>query len=144
MAWPPALPSTGFVIEGVPALTTIVWGTDWAKYGALGGYIVKSVRPSERVEEMRIENGTGLTAVEILLIDGQDYEVTVVDETTVLPPVASSVILLQSPFVGPHASGDGTAYFLVVNNSYNSARKQEGERVILARSFTAFSLGTPA
>src|SRR3974390_3216243 len=91
--WPPAVPGTGtsagggYIAEGY---TTIVWGTTGfsqasTAFGAGGGFggsagrIVVSVRPSQRVETPIVENGTGLTATQILLVDGQDVEITLVD-----------------------------------------------------------------
>jgi len=146
MSWPPVnppvsnsytgssgVPSSGYLAEG---LTTIVWGTTGFSTGFLLSYIVKTVRPSQRVEELRVENGIGLTATEILLIDGQDFEVTVVDDSTVTPAAVGSIISLLSPF----NAGGTPANFLVVNNSYNAARKQEGERVLLCRKFTLINL----
>ncbi len=131
MPWPPTAPSTGFVSKGV---TTIVWGTDGVVPPAFT-YIVKSVRNSQRVEEAKVENGTGLTATEILLIDGQDYEITVVDDTTISPPVAGQVITLVVPIFGTTSNN---FQFEVINNSYNMARKQDAERVLLCRSFVLF------
>jgi len=134
MAWPPGPPDeqdTFFLDYGY---TTIVWGTEGFNQGALSGYIVKTVRPSQRVEELRIENGTGLTATEILLVDGVDYEVTVVDDTTAGIPTVGDIWTLITPFDA------GSFNFLLVNNSYNAARKQEGERVFLLRSFSLFDL----
>jgi len=131
MPWPPVPPSTGFVATG---LTTIVWGTDGFVVGgtALQSYIVKSVRNSQRVEEAKVENGSGLTATEILLVDGYDYEVTVVDQSNVVAPVVGQIVSLQTPFF------NAPIQFEVVNNSYNSARKQDNERVLLCRAFVLF------
>ena len=86
MSWPPSLPSTGFRSEGI---TTFIWGTDAfaANSGILQGngstYIVNSIRATERIEPFVIENGTGLTAAQILLLDGQDYEITVIEDTAI-------------------------------------------------------------
>lgn len=144
MSWPPGNPpvsahyvgsagniAAGYLAEG---LTTIVWGTTGMSQGFLSGYIVKTIRPSERVEELRVENGVGLTATEILLLDGYDVEVTVVDDTTQIPPASGLVVSLVVPFQTTLLN------FIIVNNSYNAARKQEGERVFLARAFTLISL----
>lgn len=130
MPWPPT-PSTGFLDYGV---TTIRWGTDGTLFAGATSYIVKSIRCSERIQEIPIENGTGITAVEILLRDGYDYEITVVDDSNITPPEVGDVMALDNPVTGSQAD------FLVCNNNYNAARKQEGERVILARSFTLISL----
>ncbi len=157
MSWPPIPPTEsgiGFLDFGV---TTIVWGTEgFSQAGtSLSAYIVKTVRPSQRIEELRIENGSGFTDTEILLADGIDYEVTVVDDTksTTTIPFAGEILTLVTPFLAPFfgqsAPGSGQPpaspplpfrHFLLVNNSYNAARKQEGERVLLCRSFFLINL----
>lgn len=133
MSWPPSLPvdNGGFKAEG---FTTIVWGTEGFQQGALASYIVVSARPAQRVEGPTIENGTGLTATKILLIDGVDQEITVVDDTSISPPAVGSVLSLISPF------GSNTGNYLVVNNSYAAARKQPGERTILVQNYTLFAV----
>jgi hypothetical protein len=132
MPWPPTTPvqvSTGFIIEGI---STIVWGTDWATIGFGGGNyaIVKSIRPAERAEEIRIENGVGLTAIDVLLRDGYDYDVTVVDQFTVSYPVVGTFAAIITPFQSSAVNG------IVVSNSYDAARKKEGDRIFTMRSFT--------
>lgn len=127
MAWPPPLPSVGFLAEGY---TTIVWGTDGF---AFSGYIVKSCRPSERIDSPVIENGTGLTATQILIKDGYDHEITVVDDTTINAPVSGTVLTLNTPYFASAQT------FLTINSSYNASRKVEGERVILCKAYTLFT-----
>lgn len=131
--WPPGnavVNATGFILEGI---TTIVWGTDYFAQ-TLGGYaIVKSVRPSERVEEIRIENGVGLTAIDVLLKDGFDYEVTVVDQFIVSYPVVGSTLQLVIPFDTNSHVG------VCVANAYDAARKKEGERIFTMRTFNLIS-----
>ncbi len=97
-------------------------------------FIVKSVRSSERIQEFTVENGTGLTATEILLRDGYDYEITVVDDANLTPPTVGQVMTLDDPVTA-------TSFpFLVCNNNYNAARKQDGERVLLCKSFRLFTV----
>jgi len=146
MAWPPSLPSTGFKSEGI---TTFIWGTDAfaAASGILQGngstYIVNSIRASERVEPFVIENGTGLTAAQILLLDGQDYEITVIDDTAILtPPAAGGVGLIQIPGIGGGSAG--TPLFtvvaaLVISGNVALAKKQPGERVLAVKTYTLFT-----
>lgn len=140
MAWPPSLSNhAGFAASGV---TTIVWGTGGFETGALANYIVKSVRPSERIEEIHIENHDGLTATNILLKDGINYDVTVVDNSNVTPPTGGDIIALIIPQMAANGNGitNTTVNLEVVENSYNAARKQEGERIIVAKSYTLISL----
>lgn len=132
MSWPPSAPSVGYIAEGY---TTIVWGTDGFAFrpGGSGGlYIVKSCRPSERVDAPIIENGSGLTATQILIIDGYDHEITVVDDTTITAPVAGTILTLNTPFFA------NAQQFLTINSSYNASRKVEGERVLLCKMYTLF------
>lgn len=131
MAWPPALPSVGFKSEGY---TTIVWGTDFASTDSFSGYIVVSVRPAQRVENPIIENGSGLTATSILLIDGYNYEITVVDDTAVSAPASGSVVSVTVP------DNASAVTMWVIDNSYAAARKQPGERTLLCRSYTLFTV----
>ncbi len=131
MSWPPSLPSTGFIAEGY---TTITWGTDWAASNGLNGYIVKNVRDSERNEDIPIPNGTGLTATQIIIKDGYNYEVTVVDDTTIPAPTGGNILSLQYPGINSPFN------FICITADYNAARKQEGERVMMLKAFTAFSL----
>jgi multidrug efflux pump subunit AcrA (membrane-fusion protein) len=145
MAWPPSLPSTGFKSGGI---TTFIWGTDAfaSNSGLLNGsgstYIVNSIRASERIEPFTIENGTGLTAAQILLLDGQDYEVTVIENTAITPPATGTVGTIQVPGIG--GSSSGVPVFtaveaLVVNANVALAKKQPGERVMAIKTYTLFT-----
>ncbi len=125
MAWPPT-PSAGYTINsGIGAPTTIVWGTDGLYTG-----IVKSVRSSQMIEEIKIENGTGLTAVQILLDDGVQVEVTVVDDASFAYPEAGEAATIFQGITG------GSLIFTVVENSTSNSRKQEGERTITGKKYT--------
>lgn len=134
MPWP--APGSGFQVNVGQLPTTIAWGTD----GMLPGVIVKSMRSSRMIEEIKIENGTGITSTQILLHDGDQVEITVVDDRAILTwPDAGTVITLINP-INIGVSLGGTENFVVVNNDYNAARKQEGERVFLCK---AYKLGIP-
>jgi len=87
------------------------------------------------VEEIKIENGTGLTSEQIMLVDGEEIEITVVDDRNIAFPQATNTITLLSPITNTGTVSSNTTY-QVVNNNYNAARKQEGERVILAKKYT--------
>lgn len=129
MSYPPALPSDA-KFEG---FTTIVWGTNFLESNEYSGYIVVSVRDSQRVELPIIENGSGLTATQIILVDGEDYEIEVVENTAVSPPVAGTVgSLVSAYFSAPQT-------FLCVNSNANFARKVEGHRTMIWKSYTLFT-----
>lgn len=124
MAWPPAY-STAFKGTGV---TTIKWGTDGILTGNPGSidgsYWVTSMRPVDLFETIPIENGTGLISTRIGLIQGREWEITVIDDSTISPPSLNSVITIIDPLSSTQMSGR------VLDNSYNAARKQPGERVM--------------
>jgi len=117
MGWPPT-PSAGFTNNG----TSVVWGTD----GVYGSYIVVSLRDSIMGTEIPIENGTGLTATQILLNDGQMVDLTVVD-TGQGPPAFGSTVTVNGPF--------SSTSFIVVQTSENAARKKEGEISFTAKKY---------
>ena len=138
MAWPPSLPTQGFKAEGY---STFIWGTAGAAGSTMfNSYIVKSIRPSERVEQAVIENSTGLTATQILLEDGINYDVTVVDDSVITPPIAGTVGNIVIPNLGANfALSNATVAALVVDTSVSLARKTEGERTFTCKTYTLFT-----
>ena len=108
--------------------TYIVWGTE----GIFNPYIVTSASESQRIEEIDIQQGAGFTAILILLMDGLDVEIEVIDDTSITPPtIANNPIVIVSPF--------GTIPMALVANKANQARKREGMRTFTFKSFTAIS-----
>jgi hypothetical protein len=125
MSWPP--PTSGsFFIQGT--LTTIRWGTG----GVHASYIVVSCTPAEEIETLYVENGTGIKVTRIILWQGRRVNITVVDDSTVTPPKTAQTITLFDPLGG----GSGSLNFTVIENSYNAARKEAGQRVIVAEFLT--------
>ena len=118
MSWPPSQ-STSFLLAGV---TSIKWGTE----GLISTFIVKSMRAMDSFETIYIENGTGLRATRVGLVQGREWEVTVVDDTSFTNPSYADTITITDPISGTLITGHAT----VIDNSYNTARKQEGDRVI--------------
>ena len=108
-----------------------MWGNDWATIGFGGGNyaIVKSIRPAERVDEILIENGVGLTATLVLLRDGYNYDVTVVDQYTITYPVVGAFASIVVPFTASPVNG------IVVAHSYDATRKKEDDRTFTMRTF---------
>jgi hypothetical protein len=108
--------------------TYIVWGTE----GIFGSYIVVSANESQRIEEIDIENGAGFEAIVILLNKGLDVDITVIDDTSIAPPViANNPFVLVTPY--------GTVPMLLVGNKADQARKREGQRVFTFKSFNSIS-----
>jgi hypothetical protein len=86
------------------------------------------------IEEIKIDQGSGLTATQILINDGDEVEFTVVDDRSITWPLAGGTVT----FINPQPNGiSGTPeLYQVVNNNYTTARKVEGERTVLAKKYT--------
>jgi len=139
LAWPPTIPSVGFRAEGY---STFIWGTAGfaAQSPIVLSYIIKSIRPTERAEQLIIENGDGLTSTQILLLDGINYEVTVVDDSSLVPPIAGTVGNIIIPQLGVNKIVTNVAVpALVVGSSMNFARKTEVERIFEIKTYVLFT-----
>lgn len=116
--------SPNFIVDGI---TTIVWGTE----GLLSSYIVVTGNENQRVSEIPIEQGAGFTAIIILLIDGNDVELEVVDDAAVNPPAVGTIVTLSTPY--------GSVPMLTVQTKAGQARKREGMRTFTFRSYNAIT-----
>ncbi len=141
MAWPPTQGTSTFIARG-SAISTLAWGTDGlianTTIGAstttnISGAIVKSMRPTQMVSEVPIENGTGLTAVSVNLIDGDQIELVCEDDRDITWPSYMSIITLYNPRV---TGAVAFTAFQVMSNDYNTGRKQNGERTLLLKRYT--------
>jgi hypothetical protein len=117
--------SPNFIGEGI---TTIVWGTEGIPPT---GLIVVSANEELRVEEIDIAQGTGFTAIVVLINDGKNVEVTCIDDTNVADPAIGQVVNWSSPF--------GTINMLCVGSKADQARKREGMRTFTFKSYNAIS-----
>lgn len=135
MAWPPL--SAGNVQYRGSQPAAIAWGTD----GIYTAAIVKSIRSSLMLDEIKIEQGSGLTALTVNLKDGTDVEITVVDDRNVAFPDWMTTIALIDPRTATTGQLSSTTTFQVMKNDFSGARKQDGERTISAKLYT---LITPA
>lgn len=131
MAWPPAAGSTTFTARtGTGAPTTIAWGTD----GIYASVIVVSAKSELMLEEIKIENGTGLTAETINLKDGQMMEITVIDDRSITFPDWMTTVTLIDP--QPTGAGGTSTTFQVLSNNYQAERKKEGQRTLQCKKYT--------
>ena len=122
----------GFIQDG-PA--TLLWGTagilgevtdhNNISQGSLAGYILKSLRSTATTETLYVENGSGMRIWRAILDQGREYELTVVNDTTITPPAVGYRIFINDP-----QSGLAPAVFICTNPDANANRKSEGERVI--------------
>lgn len=130
MAWPPASNiATGLGYKSALP-TTLAWGTD----GLYSGVIVTSIRPAQMIEEIKVENGTGLTSTQVLLNDGVQIEVSCIDDRSVTWPSSGAVLTLLSPL--PTGGAATSIALQVVDNSYQGTRKAPGERTLLCKKYT--------
>lgn len=128
-AWPPASSITSGLGYKGSLPTTIAWGTD----GLYNGVIVTSIRPSQMIEEIKVENGTGNTATQVLINDGEQVEITVVDDRAISWPASGGTLTLLSP-LATGGTATSTTY-QVVDNSYQGTRKAPGERTLLCKRY---------
>ncbi len=140
MAWPN--PQTAYLATGY---TTIRWGTDGvmpvSSNGGTGGfgsfYIVESIRASDKVDTIYIEQGTGLEATRIQLWQGRRYTLTIVDDTGMTLPAPNTYVTVLDVI-----GGGATSYTCrVIDNGYSAARKVEGKRELTVEVLTLIELG---
>jgi hypothetical protein len=145
MAWPPTSGAYSGAFQAT-GYTTIRWGTDGvmnvvspngSSGGSYGFYIVESLRGNDEIENIYIEQGTGLKATRIQLWQGRRYVLTVVDDTGMTPPSPATYVAL----VDTVGAGASIYQFKVVDNGYNAARKVEGKREITAEYLTLIEGG---
>lgn len=130
MAWPPSTGAGTFTAKVGTLPTTVAWGTD----GIYAGVILVSCESNLMTEEIKIENGTGLTATLIGLNDGTEVILTAIDDRSVTFPDWMSTLSLIDP--RPTGAGGTTTTFQVLNNNYKTGRKQEGQRSLHCKKFT--------
>ena len=156
MAQPPGAKGLNAFIQR--GYTTLAWGTEpfGTNVATANAYIVISARPAQRSETIGTQQGSGLTAVTTTLIDGYNFEFTVEEDVTIVPPYVGQLVTLQTPFgsaltnsiapFGTSPIAGGT--YQVESNDYNAARKEPNTRVILARAYAAMTAanggGNPA
>lgn len=141
MAWPPAY-GAAFIGTGS---TTIKWGTDGIMAngspngngsGGVGGfYTIESVRPADEIENIYIEQGTGLKATRIQLMQGRQYVFTVVDDTNMTHPAMGNLIQAVDPM------STALLQFRITQNGYSTQRKTEGKREVTAEYLTLIEGG---
>ena len=107
----------------------IIWGTE----GIMGSFIVLSASESQRIEEINIAQGAGFTAIVVLLMDGLDVNIEVIDDTSLYAdlPALGVAVQIITPF--------GSAPMLLVKNEANQAPKREGHRSFTFKSFSGIT-----
>lgn len=130
--WPPASgTTTGYEVDG--GVTTIRWGTDGLvpiSAGSATYYICTRFSQKELVDAIKLPNGTGLTSTRVRIRDGIQWSVTVRDDTAWTAPVVGDAVTVVDAG-GFISSGRLTYQATVVDNDYDTAVKQPGERVLV-------------
>lgn len=131
--WPPSSDLANGIGYTGDLPTTLAWGTD----DLYSGVIVISMRPSQMIEEIKIENGTGLTSKQVLLNDGNMVEINVIDDRSITWPAAGDTVTVLNPL--PTGAAATSMTFNVIDNSYQASRKAPGERTLLCKKYTLFN-----
>jgi hypothetical protein len=132
--WPPtAGTTTGYDVDGI---TTIRWGTDGLLQSpkpTSGYYVVSRFAQKELIDNIKLPNGTGITSSRVRIRDGVNWSITVRDDTAMTAPVVGDSITIVD--AGGMIGAVGLRYSAtVVDNDYDSAIKQAGERVLVAEN----------
>lgn len=142
--------TTGFEVDG--GVTTIRWGSDGLLQSpkpASGFYCVLRFDEKELLENIKLPNGTGITSTRVRLIDGVQFAITVRDDTQMTPPAGGDTVVMTDAggIVSGYASGAAKVYnCTVVENDYQTALKQPGERVLVVEALKLIegtTAGTP-
>lgn len=128
--WPPIYNISLYAIgKNGPLPQLLGFGTD----NLLPGIIVKNIRAIPMVEEIKIEQGSGLTVTDIIINDGDEAEISVVDDRAVSWPQAGGVITIYNP--QPNGTYALAELYQVIYNNYTVARKVDGERTLLCKAY---------
>lgn len=131
--WPSAQ-SVGYAATGN---TSIRWGTDGlltspspgGTVNGTGYYVVSKFSQKQLAEVIKLPNGTGITTTRIILTDGNDWNITVRDESGMIPPTVGTPVTIVDAG-GLISSYRGSYAATVVDSNYEAAPKQAGERTI--------------
>lgn len=110
------------------------WGTSDQTTGALASYIVRSVTRRTRSETILIQDANGFTDTTVTINDGDDLEISCVDDKLVTPPAAGAVASLLVPGWAAAKNVQVTAV------SQTVSQRAAGEITISAQWFTNVTL----
>jgi len=134
MAWPPTIDASSANVAS-DAATTIRWGTDSLVPGASTYfYVCTKFSQKELTDVIELPQGSGLPMGRVYIKDGVHWAVTVRDDSSWTPPTIGSSVTVADAAGMITAVGAGTATTYsatVVDNDYEAAVKQPGERVLV-------------
>lgn len=125
--------TTGVIISGI---TTIRWGTTGLLQSPKPSgnfYVVTRYSQHTLSTNDKLPNGDGLTSTRVLTVDGQQWDLTVRDDTAMTPPqVGDSVTIVDGGglIAGTTAGAIKTYTATVVDSGAEGAPKTAFERVI--------------
>jgi hypothetical protein len=132
MAWPQVINLTtqniGYSTSGI--VTILAWGTQ----GIWNNVIVRNIRSTPMINEIQIEQGGGLTSLDVIINDGDSIEIDVIDDRNLTWPISGGTVTLINP--QPNGATAITQLFQVINNNYNVAAKAPGERTFIVKKYS--------
>jgi hypothetical protein len=142
--WPPVSGTTnGYEVDGA-APTSIRWGTDGLLQSPTqsgGGYaVVNRMSEKELVEVSKWPNGTGIDVLRVRLKQGTSWTITVRDNALVTWPKIGQTVLVVD-MLGAIGTLGLRYTATVVENDYEAALKQPGERTLLVEKITLIETG---
>jgi hypothetical protein len=142
-SWPPVLNPNQIANAKIGANSylpnLIAFGTD----GIVYGIIVKDIRSTPMISEVTCEQGSGFTAAQVIINDGDLVEMTCVDDrnpqtnatsTTQWPLTGTPITILNPQPNGQYISSGEV--FMTINNNYSVVQKQFGERTLICKRYT--------
>ena len=139
MAWPPNLAGGGPNTASYTVIGEITTTQAIGTQGLVAGWYVKSARFKPSKTDIPIDNGSALTAKVIFVNDGEEVELTVVDDRSVAAPTFGTKLVVLNPESANGVLADPGAGYYVMDPDYNATEKQPGERVLRCRKFTLFA-----
>ena len=103
-------------------------------------FVITRFSQRQQVEPVKLPNGNGISATRILLVDGVEWDVTVRDDSGIVPPKAGQIVRIcdAAGLLGNGTAGAVGAMFkaTVINNGHDTAPKQAGERTMTLERLT--------
>lgn len=132
--WPPAsnIVTTGYGKNSfLPSILS--WGSEGMSINGNVNVIVKTCRAIPMVEEIKIEGGSGQTYTQILINDGDEVEITVIDDRALTFPQPGTPVTLINP--QPNGTNGTSELFQTINNNWSGGRKVDGERTLMCKKY---------
>lgn len=132
MAWPTPLNGsvTGIAAQGADA-THIRWGTE----SLWGIFIVTRATQKPLNENIKLQQGRGLTSTRVQIVDGNVWELTVRDDDRMTVPAIGTVATVVD-IAGLLGTAGASVTGRIIENGYDVSPKSPGERTITIEKLT--------